>query len=759
MIEVEKRGKEKRASQREWGNVVNPPARAYTCFFLVWRFLFKTNTNYDLNFPPPLSAKKVKYYPSMWWGKREEAAVPPALGRHHSIGGGSAGTSAAAKGSTSSARSSSQTNRNSSSRYYHRAEGGGGGNSSRNQQQQQQQRNGGGGGSAVSAVGNNIRRSSSSGILSPRKNRGVGGGGLMNRSRKHFMGGGGGVGRGGAADRHQLQLHQHAAATASTSSGTSGGGGGGGDQASSSMMHVAETLSGIEVSFSDELRGSASAPGALSQQQQRASRSHGGSGSQQQQRRVKGMISFSDQMAKRRKIYRSQYCTSASRRSAFPPTAEGEPPAAVPVDFKVGRHRVPIFGRRLLTAFPTFDDALFLLRGYEVRDEHSCVRDELAKVGTEISALEKDRNRLEERALNLVVDEDDDGDDGEGDGSASSAAAADGSSSSAAAVRRKGQKWDVHTTLASPAEILSQQERGALQKRRGLALTVCLHNQQARGVFLARCGSVASVIRAEQQRARNGGGRSSRPATGDGSGDGDVICLRPETCRDGGAAATIQHVALLKGAPTGGHNSGGSASDSAFFISRDKGKSYFWGHLPDRLFRRMKNAGFDPKHHATDLIYLSTGPMGCYYAQFRSGECWWGSIVDDREFDKICRDREWDVHRVAFGAGSTVTDGNGHKHTTTSWIILGRDGRAAWKNLPARLHNKLESRLASEAAPVEVALGCGGSYFVRFLDGTTDYCLPAKAARVCRALEKEGVSITSVSLHPELSRDFIIRHR
>jgi hypothetical protein len=43
--------------------------------------------------------------------------------------------------------------------------------------------------------------------------------------------------------------------------------------------------------------------------------------------------------------------------------------------------------------------------------------------------------------------------------------------------------------------------------------------------------------------------------------------------------------------------------------------------------------------------------------------------------------------------------------------------------------------------------------------GTTDWQLPAKAAKVCRALEKEGKSIMSVSLHPELSNDFIIRHR
>jgi hypothetical protein len=67
--------------------------------------------------------------------------------------------------------------------------------------------------------------------------------------------------------------------------------------------------------------------------------------------------------------------------------------------------------------------------------------------------------------------------------------------------------------------------------------------------------------------------------------------------------------------------------------------------------------------------------------------------------------------------------------------------------------------MADEAAPVEVALGSGNSYFIRFLDGSFDYCLPASAAEECRKLEEKGATITSVSLHPELSQDFVIRHR
>jgi hypothetical protein len=148
--------------------------------------------------------------------------------------------------------------------------------------------------------------------------------------------------------------------------------------------------------------------------------------------------------------------------------------------------------------------------------------------------------------------------------------------------------------------------------------------------------------------------------------------------------------------------------------------------------------------------------MGAYYAEFRSGERWWGAAAEDTEFDALCA--AWDVGRVAFGPGSSLVDGAGREHRTTSWIVLARDGRVAWKGVPSRLHGRLERRLASEAAPVEASLGAGGSYFVRFADGAVDYCLPAAAARACRELEAGGASITSVALHAELPHDFIVRH-
>ena len=89
---------------------------------------------------------------------------------------------------------------------------------------------------------------------------------------------------------------------------------------------------------------------------------------------------------------------------------------------------------------------------------------------------------------------------------------------------------------------------------------------------------------------------------------------------------------------------------------------------------------------------------------------------------------------------------------------MGRDGRAAWKNIPSRLHQTLESRLANSAAPAEIALGTGDSYYVRFLDGTVDYCLPAELAVVCERIQKSGAVITDMALNPEVSHEFMVRH-
>lgn len=505
----------------------------------------------------------------------------------------------------------------------------------------------------------------------------------------------------------------------------------------SSMVHVAETVSGIEVSFSSDDNALRSLP---------------------DERDEGTVISLREQLSRRRKVYRAQYrvagSSTATSIAASSKASSLAVNALVPSDLSSGKHRVPLFAKTLKKTKPkpgtgkgsqpsmSYRQALQLLQSHDVSDEAALLQEEVRNLAAEIHALESDRTKLAQRSATLLASN-------QHHAKPSSAVPPAPSSSSSAA-----QVWDVQRLLASEKVPSSGSERARLQEQRGLCLTVSLHNPSAREAFLSKCGSTASFLRTAMQRS---------PDAPDG---GVVVAIRPETCRDGGAATTIQHLSLL---------AGGMSSNEAggFFMSRDgsgggshlnhhgsssssHNKAYYWGHLPDRLFRRMKNAGLDPKHHACDLMYLSTGPMGAYYAEFRSGECWWGSTAEDTEFDSLCSD--WEVSRVAFGACTTVVDSLGQKHHSTSWVLIGRDGRVAWKNLPSRLHNKLERRLASEVAPAEVTLGPGGSYFIRFMDGSIDYCLPAAIARVCRSIEAKGLTITSMSLHPDLSHDFIVRH-
>jgi hypothetical protein len=456
-------------------------------------------------------------------------------------------------------------------------------------------------------------------------------------------------------------------------------------------MCIGETLSGIEVSLSQEIRS----PSSLT------------SPPQQMYLPLKAslILSLTEALEKRgKRVHRSQFSNSnwpllkKGPQDPLPPSSPDGPAKAL----TLRPHRVPLSGKPVSAL--TYDSVMSMLQSYEVVDEVSCVREEMTRMNSEIEALEQDRASLEEKRPQLPV----------------IPIRVGGAGSS------KDNTWNVHYLLsATKSPKLSPAERNKLQEHRGLSLTICIHNEKAQEAFLSKCGSKAATSLSQLNR-----NQSSRPT---------MVTLDPNNCRDGGAATTIQHVSLLTGSP-----------DTAFFISRDSGKANLFGHLPEKLFRRMKSAG---QKSSIEFVYLSTGPLGSYYAELRSGECWWGSPLGDEDFHSICS--EWDVYRVAFGS-TTAVDA---RHTITSWIILGCDGRVAWKNLPLRLHNKLKSRLADEAAPVEVTLGSGNSYFIRFLDGSFDYCLPASAAEVCRKLEEKGAAITSVSLHPELSHDFVIRHR
>ena len=425
-----------------------------------------------------------------------------------------------------------------------------------------------------------------------------------------------------------------------------------------------------------------------------------------------------DILVKRTKIYRAQFSVF------FPITTTRGGSEAAASSRGPRKHRVPLGGRLPRKHDMSYQDVLEMLQNADPVDETSSVRAELKKTTTEMDALEEDKTNLKvrwkalnqqqkstaganaggEQQLNMQLP-----------ATMSSGLGVDG-----------GVDWDIHRLLKSQRKI-GLQERLELERTRGRCITVCLQNPRAEDSFLNKCC----------------GAKQPLPPKSVIHGGVATTTMDPNNCRSGGAGASIRHLALL---PKG----------SSFFVSRDNGKSYSWGQLPPRILQRMKNQGLDPVTHCGDLVYLSTGPNGYYYAEFRSGECWWGCAGEDKEFYEILQ--QWEVYRVVFGSTVTHTTATGKDIISNSWIILARDGRAAWKNLPLRLHHTLERRLANSAAPAEVALGSGDSYYVRFLDGTADYCLSAEMASACERIHSKGGSITDMAMNPEVSHEFMVRH-
>jgi hypothetical protein len=420
----------------------------------------------------------------------------------------------------------------------------------------------------------------------------------------------------------------------------------------------------------------------------------------------KTLLSFQLDLAAREKVNRGQF--NVRQWPALAPKKKGTdkitstPIVGAPPNAKTGRHRVKLAtGEHVAESDISFQDALFLLKSHQVMDEATCIETEIKLLDSELDALREDRAHLE--AMSLQIPED---------------------------PQNKAADWEKHRLLAGRR--ITQTQRKMLQAKRGTCLTIGMKNTTTAKALAETLGAKKAVL--SDYTA------DDRP--------NKVLQLSNQNCRDGGAATSLQHICISQE----------ETLDPSFFLCHDHGKGTWLGRLPSRLFRRMKDNGMDPNEAAANLIFLASGPMDYYFAEFRSGEVWWGSPPSDEAFQTLCS--EWDVSRVAFGPVTSLLDGtraDPKEHFSTSWIVLSRDGRIAWKNIPTRLHFLLTSRLADEAALEEVALGSGGSYFVRFLDGTVDYCLPSHIGVVCQQLEQDGATLTGMSLHPNLPHDFVIR--
>eukprot|EP00533_Pseudo-nitzschia_delicatissima_P010059 CAMPEP_0116102152 /NCGR_PEP_ID=MMETSP0327-20121206/13193_1 /TAXON_ID=44447 /ORGANISM="Pseudo-nitzschia delicatissima, Strain B596" /LENGTH=577 /DNA_ID=CAMNT_0003594165 /DNA_START=99 /DNA_END=1835 /DNA_ORIENTATION=- len=463
-------------------------------------------------------------------------------------------------------------------------------------------------------------------------------------------------------------------------------------------FNVNDTSDGIEVSYPG-IEGNAPTPGSK------------GKGA----RIYAPIISLKEQILVRQRVFKSQFSTqlSASNNDAYS--------AANTKKWKPKRHRIPLLG--ITPAAADYASALQLLKTTPLIDERTAVEKELKFMEAEISNLEQDRIWLEQSVQSTSFN------------SGKPYAGSDSNKENAMVT------WDAHTLLKNDAtkkQPLPISERTALQKQRGNCLTIHLSNNRTQERFVLAFGGKQNLRTTHLFRS-----------------DESIITLAPTSSSSTtSGATTLQYINLIS-------STNKAASNGGLYFSQDLGKSQTIGHLPSKICQRLGDNELD----VADLAYLSTGSRGCYFTKFQSGESWWGSAIRDADFYNILN--SWDVYRVAFGPMKTIENsqleqapGKPSKlHTTAtlvnSWIVLSHDGKAAWKNLPSRLSKKLE---LYSAAPVEVSLGIGDSYFVRFLDGTIDYSLPSKIARVCERIEERGGKITNISLHPDISNDFVVRH-
>jgi len=186
---------------------------------------------------------------------------------------------------------------------------------------------------------------------------------------------------------------------------------------------------------------------------------------------------------------------------------------------------------------------------------------------------------------------------------------------------------------------------------------------------------------------------------------------------------------------------------STFFVSKDDGRSYYERYLPPRLMERWRTESIhEPDSCFGRMRYVSCGPYGSYYAELVSGQSFWSIGRYDEAFQLIME--KLSVHRMAFGSFEL----------DSSWIVLSKEGHVVWRNIPLGLQKTLMSRKSTQATPCEISLGYEGSYFIRFLDGEMDYCLPSFITEVVNRILWQGAEITNVIMNVDAPDAFIIRH-
>lgn len=426
-----------------------------------------------------------------------------------------------------------------------------------------------------------------------------------------------------------------------------------------------------------------------------------------------------------------KYRTPLERRPTLPVSFTQFSTNFHPLCIPISQHRVPIIS--LSKVGPTSGntkDALSILENYDPFDEESAVEEELKKSTAEIRALEWDLEEIDAQLVKgkntfktsrcnnpkcpSIWDVDQLLDEADFDG---------GKYNFIKGMQYKKNKDNKRQESEESEEsisptIIGWEQRRILQTKRGFSLLASFEDPLTGEIFSKKCGGM----------------HYDQPIHTSLRNDTDFVSTKKVSAN----AGAVRHFAITNG-----------RVGSSFFVSKDCGRAYQDDNLPSRLRMRIKDRGADLQ--ANTIRYLACGPNESFFAQLMSGEYLWGISQPDEEFKMVMS--SFHVHRVAFGPFI----GNGI-NVETSWMVICKGGQLAWRNIPCRLQRLLSSRDESMAAPCEVTLGCKGSYFIKFMDGEVDYCLPTHIAGLCERISDQGAHITNMTLHPELCKTFIIRH-
>jgi len=426
-----------------------------------------------------------------------------------------------------------------------------------------------------------------------------------------------------------------------------------------------------------------------------------------------------------------KYRTPLERRPTLPVSFTQLSTDFHPLCIPTAQHRVPI--NSLTKTRPTYGntkDALSILGRYDPFDEESAIEEELKKSNAEMRALEYDHEAINTQLargtnsrtmfttgrcnnpkcpsiwdIDILLDEADfDG---------------DKYNVIKGMQYRKNDDSDRqgNEEAVNPLAVGWEQRR-TLQTKRGYSLLASFEDPLTGEIFAQKCGGT-QAFQPIHTCLRN---------------DSDYVLMKKVAAN----AGAVRHFAITNG-----------RQGSSFFMSKDCGRAYQDDNLPARLRVCIKDRGSDLQANA--IRYLACGPNESYFAQLMSGEYLWGISQPDEEFKMVMS--SFQVHRVAFGP--FIENGT---NIETSWIVISKSGQLAWRNLPCRLHQLLASRDENMAAPCEVSLGNENAYFIKFMDGEMDYCLPSHVAGLCERISGQGAYITNIGLHPELCKAFIIRH-